>query len=257
VSETFDINPIGKPALPKLDGEVVLRADPDAAIDALLADLYLHANNCVRAFGDFHLAVGASPEVEPALRRLLYDPIYRDFPWARTRLWMAEEVAVAPEDARARWPRLRDTIVEQSGIPPEQAHRIEIEDPDACSRYAGTLREFLEWRPKGHDRLDFVLVGLGEGGEIGGLGGEALSSEDLVASWVNPSGHTVVSLTARFLSVSRCVAVLAAGGVCKPALARWVRKRGWSADGGECVPATEVRRWYVDHAACEGAGAVR
>jgi hypothetical protein len=42
---------------PKLWGTVDVRHDREDVYDALAADLMLHATNCVRTFGDFHLAV--------------------------------------------------------------------------------------------------------------------------------------------------------------------------------------------------------
>src|SRR6185436_4848889 len=102
---------------PRLPGHVTIRPDTDQLIDALLADLLIHSRNCVRAFGDFHLAISATEEAEPYLRRLMYDLNYRDFPWIRTRVWMVDEAPVGPDDPQSRYARLRDLVLEQSGIP--------------------------------------------------------------------------------------------------------------------------------------------
>ena len=88
VSLTMEVGPVTNPLNasgdPRLPGRSVRRPSVDSATDALLADLFIHATNCVRAFGDFHLAVSAGEEIEPALMRLMYDPGFREFPWTRT-----------------------------------------------------------------------------------------------------------------------------------------------------------------------------
>jgi len=160
-----EIIPVG-PALapPRLPGRVVMRDSADVAIDAMLADMYIHATNCVRAFGDFQFAVSATPESEAALMRLMYDPSFREFPWGRTRLWMVDEVDVPPEDPRHRATRLTETIIACSGIPENQCHLLGFSP--GLGEYEKLLREHLGWREKGHDRLDFILLTLDEAGRL-------------------------------------------------------------------------------------------
>lgn len=250
----IELSPITEPAAPKLPGVVVVRSDADAVIDALLADLFIHAGNCVRAFGDFHFAVSASPEVEPALRRLMYDLSYRDFPWSRTRVWMVEEVAVGDDDERQRWPGVRDLIAEVSGIPPEQAHRILAREPDAATRYEALLREHLGWREKGHDRLDFVLLPLQAGLAIGGVVAAAGADAPLVETR-GVESPARVAMTTRLVNSARLVALLAAGRALAPDVARLAalraaRQNDPNAPATLLSPRASELRWYVDHAAC-------
>lgn len=242
-----------RPATPRLRGEVVLRPDTDAVTDALLADLYLHAQNCVRTFGDFQFAVSGVAALEPVLRRLLFDLPYRDFPWSRTRLWQTEELAVQADDPAARWPRLRDLIVEQSGIPPEQAHAVGDIDPAAAARYADVLRNVLEWRAKGHDRPDFVLLHLDPSGAVGALAPD-VRDEDLCAA-TTLDAVPAVTLSPRIINASRCVAVLATG---EPSLAPLraieaalrANRADRSLPGLMLAPTGGDLRWYLDFAAC-------
>lgn len=244
----YDVAGATKPKPPRLRGETVVREDPDGLIDALLADLFIHAGNCVRTFGDFHFAVDAGPAVEPVLRRLLYEPSYREFPWGRTRVWMVREQRAAPTS----WEMIREMIVEQSGIPAEQAHAIDASTPDAADRYAALLREHLGWRTKGHDRLDVVLLALGDGGGVGGL---CWPCNDAAGALCSPRVEDV-GLTAAAINGARFVAVYAPGPTAARDLRRVEANLHKPRAEREAIPALALHptggelRWYIDHAAC-------
>ena len=146
---------------PNLPGEVIVSAQVDELIDGLCADLLTHARTCVRQFGDFHLALSGGSTPEPLYRRLMYDPRLRQFPWKKTQLWQVDERCVADDDDRRNWKMLRSILLDHSDIPPEQAHPMPVLACDGDSRYETALRDALEWRERGHDRLDFVLLGMG------------------------------------------------------------------------------------------------
>jgi len=90
-----------RPALP---GEVVRTRSVDELIDAIAANLVIHAENCVREFGDFHLALSGGSTPQPLYERLMYDPDYRRLPWRRTHLWIVDERRV-PLEHEARFAR--------------------------------------------------------------------------------------------------------------------------------------------------------
>ncbi|MBI1190281.1 MAG: hypothetical protein GC200_06315 [Tepidisphaera sp.] len=240
------------PRRPRLSGEVMIRKDADAAIDALLADLYIHATNCVRAFGDFHLAASPAPALEPVLMRLMYDPPYREFPWSRTRLWLTDEAAIAPGQspgpAGPRWLALCDVMLEASGIPREQAHAIPFA-PDAAAQYSATLRETLGWRPPGQDRLDFVLLSLEPDGSLGPVGAWA-DDEQLLSTQPGAS----VGMGRRLINSSRFVAIFATGPERLPGVLAQEQATLRPTHPGSGVfvpmPAAGEARWYLDHAAC-------
>ncbi len=252
----IDVVPKEDVITPRLPGAVVVRTDADAVVDALLADLLIHARNCVRAFGDFHLAISATPEAEPYLRRLLYDISYRDFPWIRTRVWMVDEECVPLDDPECRYSRLRDLVLEQSGIPKEQLHRVDAMSSAAVEAYEAELRQHLGWREKGHDRLDFVLLTLGEHGEIAGF--ESAEQAEaapgaLVQAVMEERGGSPcrVSLTMEFINASRVVAVIADGEAHKQVIANLPTPTAKDKPARGLQPMAGELRWYVDHAACQ------
>jgi 6-phosphogluconolactonase/glucosamine-6-phosphate isomerase/deaminase len=228
---------VSAPTAPRMPGFTILRESADDAIDALCADLYLHALNCTRTFGDFHCAVSGEPAVEPILRRLMLDPSLREFPWHRTHLWQVEELVVPRDSADSRWTVLRDMLIEPSDIPRPQVHAMHIERSDVVLRYERDLRETLGWREKGHDRLDYCLLGPSSLEIPDDPGQDTLVTEDESVSPVR------VTLARRTIAAARLVACLLTGSEARAKVQRLSReRREWpmKTTGGET-------RWYVDH----------
>lgn len=250
---------------PRLPGGVVVRDSPDEVIDAMLADFYLHASSCVRTFGDFQLAISATPAGEQMLRRLMYDLSYRDFPWARTRLWVVDDLFVASQDERRRSRTILETIVSQSDLPSSQFHPMPASDEhvsvvDAANAYAGTLREVLGWREKGHDRLDYVYLPMSRGGSLAGWRGAMCDgSERLVECHEDEGDEPSLSLTMPFLNAARFVAVYAVGEGLASDLARLDHRREprpTEMPAAHLKPLAGELRWYLDRAACGQAAGV-
>ena len=248
-------------ARPRLPGRVVARHCTDELLDAVAFDLLVHAANCTREFGDFHLALSGGRTPLPLYERLMYDPRFRAFPWRRTHLWVVDERCVPFEDERSNFARLKETIVDHSDIPPEQVHPMLAAMPDAAARYERELREALGWRAKGHDRLDFVLLGMGADGHTASIfpGSPALDSPDRLAMDV-PAPTTAspavprCTLTMRAINAARFVAALVTGADKADMLVRVAE----GASPAE-VPIAGVRpaagelRWFLDAAACGAA----
>lgn len=253
----FSLEP--EPEAPPLPGTVIVRRDDEDLHSALAADLMIHAQNCVRSFGDFHLALSGGGSPLPFYTRLMVDPAYRGLPWKRTHLWIVDERRVPAEDDRSNFKHIAELLVDHSGIPLEQVHPIEAMREDADAHYESVLRETLGWRERGHDRLDFVLLGMGSDGHTASLfpRSPALEARDRLVL-IN-KGPTVtpperVTMTLPLINGARFVAVLVKGGSKRGALARAADEResareipirGVSPVGG-------VLRWYVDWGACGG-----
>lgn len=276
MDETYELTPA--PAAPRLPGAVVMREDVEATIGALAADMMVHALNCVRVFGAFHLALSGGTTPFPLYTRLMIDPMFRHFPWTRTHVWMVDERRVSEDDERSNFKMIRETIGAHSGIPEEQLHPMPALAPDADLAYQRELRESLGWREKGHDRLDFVLLGMGSDGHTASLfprsaalladlhdgvpraaGLRGPDEPDLVrinsGQGVTPPDR--VTLTLPMINASRFVAVLVTGASKRPVVERIIAAEaaGHNAAPIADLPILGVRpmagelRWYIDPAA--------
>jgi 6-phosphogluconolactonase len=274
MSDTYELAPL--PAKPELPGEAVVRDTVDDLVDAVAADLYVHANNCVRAFGSFHLALSGGSTPVPLYRRLMYDPNYRDLPWAKTHLWIVDERRVPFQDDRSNFKLINELIGDHSGIPAEQVHPIFALAPDADLEYERVLREELGWRERGQDRLDFVLLGMGADGHTASLfprspalRDELARPEDQRLVRINEGENVTppdrVTMTLRLINASRLLAVMVTGESKRPMLERvvasWRRRRGAGVPGASAQeiedlpvlglsPVGGELRWYLDLPAC-------
>jgi len=256
---TFDLEQEAAP--PDLPGRVTVRADAHDVHTVLAADLMVHANNCVRSFGDFHLALSGGSTPMPFYERLMVDPAFRAFPWKRTHLWLVDERCVPESDDRSNFRHISEILVEHSDIPPAQVHAVRAHEDDAAERYELELREILEWREPGHDRLDFILLGMGDDGHTASLfpGSPALGARERLV--VRNEGPTVtppprVTMTYGLINASRFIAVLVTG----EKKAAMLRRVASEKDGPGELPILGVRpvggegagdfAWYLDAGAC-------
>ncbi|MEL6497664.1 MAG: 6-phosphogluconolactonase [Planctomycetota bacterium] len=252
MSQPYELEPIAEtPAAPP---GVIVKPAPEEALEAAATDLFLHAMNCVRAFGDFNLALSGGRTPVRLYQMLMLDPQYRAFPWSRTHLWVAAEKAQGPDRGSAS-ALLRDLIAQHSGLPREQFHPVDIEaGPNA---YARLLRETLGWREPGHDRLDYVLLGLGEAGSTAGLQRITDVDSERLFHAAGDGESAWHGLGIRAINAARLIAVLALGSGKHTAVKRAI--------GGESRPERKEHpidhidpvggelRWYVDKAALSGA----
>lgn len=245
------------PAAPALPGAVVVAATADELIDKLAADLVIHAINCVRQFGDFHLALSGGSTPEPLYERLMYDPNYRRLPWRRTHLWIVDERCVPFEDEQSNYRMIHETIVDHADIPPDQVHPIPVGSDTPDVEYEKELREALGWRERGQDRLDYVLLGMGTDGHTASLfpATEPLSEANrLVRLNFTDSAepHERVTLTFPTINASRFIAVLITGEK-KASVIERLATGNASVDDlpiKGVQPINGELRWYLDSAAC-------
>lgn len=273
--EPYALQP--QPTPPKLPGKVVMAPTPDELIDVIAADLMAHAINCVRTFGDFHIALSGGSTPFPLYERLMIDPMYRELPWRRTHLWIVDERRVPFDHEKSNWRQINEIIVEHSGIPAEQVHPMRVMEPDCDVQYEKELRATLGWRERGQDRLDFALLGMGDDGHTASLfpHSPALSGVApgdgktprfvLINSGPKVTPPDRVTMTYHLLNAARFIAVLTVGQKKQPMLRRVAAAAGGVGVGSAgpetpadlpilgIKPLAGELRWYVDYAAAGGA----
>ncbi|MEM1165467.1 MAG: 6-phosphogluconolactonase [Planctomycetota bacterium] len=247
------------PPTPALPGEVITRPDAEALHGALGADLLVHAENCVRRFGDFHLAVSGGSTPMPFYRRLMVDPAFRHLPWTRTHLWIVDERRVPFDDERSNFAAIDGLLGTHADMPEGNVHPMLATRDDAADHYERELREHLAWREKGHDRLDFVLLGMGGDAHTASLfpRSPALGAPDDRFVVINDGPAVTppdrVTMTYTLINAARFIAVLVTGEGKRDTIATIAAA---DASAHEDLPILGVKpvggslRWYLDHAAC-------
>lgn len=136
---------------PDLPGRVVVRHEPGAAIDALAAEIFVRACDCVRAFGDFHLVLSPGSAGRSICSALLLDPLCRELPWNRAHVWVSHAGGHAPDDG---YEHFAEALVGHSGILEGNIH-----DPSGgAPAYQDELQQALAWREPGQDRPDVIVA---------------------------------------------------------------------------------------------------
>ena len=248
---TYDLidDRVTAPALP---GRAIAAPDFDRLIDTIAADLVIHAENCVRQFGDFHLVLTGGDIPLPLYTRLMVDPNYRRLPWRRTHLWVTSDSTGPDEPA---FTTVRDTIADHADIPAEQVHPILPHGDDPAGAYEAELTEALSWREKGQDRLDYVLLIPAPDGVAPGL--RASAHARLVAAEV-AGDATTVALTLRPINAARFVSVLLTGAAYAPLVRRLTEPSAEKAPIARVSPINGELTWYLDADACaDGDSAAR
>lgn len=103
------------------------------------------------------LAGGSTPR---AVYRQL--ALIQGLPWEKVDIYFGDERAVPPGDLQSNYRMARESLLDAVPIPPAQVHRMPAERPDreaAADEYARRLPE----------RLDLVILGLGEDGHTASL----------------------------------------------------------------------------------------
>src|SRR5262249_6351174 len=149
-----------------------------------------------------------------------------------------------------------------SDIPAEQVHPMDATADDADTRYEKELKEVLAWREKGHDRLDYVILGMGPDGHTASLfpHSPALNARDrLGVINASPAGPPPdrVTMTYDLLNASRFLAVMVTGEKKRQTVGRVQEATRNSASSSvRELPILGIRplggelRWYLDAAAC-------
>ncbi|MSR29795.1 MAG: 6-phosphogluconolactonase [Phycisphaerales bacterium] len=246
----------GVASLPRLPGQVVVETDVHALFEALGARLVATAMDAVARWGDFHLALSGGSTPFPFYLSLMTDPRYRAMPWSRTHLWIVDERRVAFDDAKSNWRQISEIFVGHAGIPDSQIHPMMATAADAAAQYEGALRAALATRPALEQRLDFVLLGMGDNGHTASLFPETQVLDERERWVADCDGPTVtppprVTMTYPLINAARVVAVLVAG----KGKADMIHRVATGRDDFHAIPIKGIKPtrgelvWYLDAAA--------
>ncbi len=238
-TQSYDLDPIDAP--PELPGSVRVGLGIEETLDSIAADMFVQSSNCVNEFGDFHLALSHGLIQERLFMKLMVDPKYRSMPWGRTHLWSVCESAVPPghdEHSMTHWEQI---VVDAGGVPREQLHPMQAHLPSGATRYIQELTEHLEWRERGHDRLDFVLLGA----DLSLIAGVDDPADQLVSFL---ACQTKLVMTRRILNAARFIGVVGVGADGRNMVDSLVESNQSEQIG--LSPSSGVMRWYLDGYAC-------
>jgi 6-phosphogluconolactonase len=218
--------------------------DADAVADEAAAIIATDARIAVAARGRFIIAVsgGQTPWV------MLRDLADMEVPWDGVHVLQVDERVAPAGDPDRNLTHLRESLLQQAPLRPEQIHAMPVESEDlqgAVSSYAATLRE-VAGSPA---VLDLVHLGLGPDGHTASLvpGDPVLDVTDAAVALAGPyQGRRRMTLTYPVLNHARRVLWVVTGSEKASML---VRLR----DGDRSIPAGRVRQEHAlvlaDHAA--------
>jgi 6-phosphogluconolactonase len=210
--------------------------DPDSVASEAARFIAGEARRAVENHGSFVMAVSGGRTPWQMLRDLARE----DLPWSAVHVVQVDERIAPRGDSDRNLTHLKESLLEQAPLPPEQIHRMPVESSDlgaACAQYAHTLEKIAGSPPV----LDLVHLGLGPDGHTGSLvpGDPVRNIKDAdVALTGTYQGRRRMTLTYPILNRSREILWLVTGSEKAEILARLVAR-------DRSIPAGEVRD---DHA---------
>jgi 6-phosphogluconolactonase len=154
----------------------------------------------IRRKGFFAVALSGGKTPVPFYRSMA--ETRADLPWERTHLFLVDERFVPPDDPDSNFRLLKQTLLNNRQIPPENVHPVEAETPDpktSAERYERELIRFFKLSPGQTPCFDLILLGIGEDGHTASLfpGSPALTDEKrlTVSVFLNSVRHHRVTLT--------------------------------------------------------------
>lgn len=191
---------------------------------------------------------------------LLYSFLGEEFsnavPWEFVHIFWGDERCVPPDHPDSNYLGVKKNIIDKTGIPLMNVHRIKGEDEPLLEamRYSGEISTMLQVRDK-LPVFDLVLLGLGEDGHTASIFPDRmdlLDSGRICDVAVHPSsGQKRISLTGKVINNSEAVVFLVSGKK-KAELVKSILNQE---DGASRYPAFHIRPvygsldWYLDEEA--------
>jgi 6-phosphogluconolactonase len=189
--------------------EIKVFADADSVAREAAATVAAEARAAIAARGGFVMAVSGGRTPWLMLRALARE----DLPWDAVQIVQVDERVAPDGDPDRNLTRLRESLLGEKQLRPEQIHAMPVEAPDldmAAARYEMTLRRIAGSPPL----LDLVHLGLGPDGHTASLipGDPVLDVVDVdVALTEVYQGRRRMTLTYPILNRSRRVLWIVTG----------------------------------------------
>jgi len=210
----------------------------------------------VRAKGRFTVSLSGGSTPRGLYSRLAQDS--RDLPWGKIYFFWGDERHVPPDDKDSNYRMVRETLLSQAPIPPENVFRMHAEEADAArvaEQYEQVIKKFFALKAGELPRFDLVLLGLGPDGHTASLFPHSAALQErsrlVVANWVEKFQHYRLTFTAPVINNAAEVMFLVSGAE-KAAALRSVLKSDAPA---EAFPAKLIQPakgrliWLLDRAA--------
>jgi len=243
---------------------VDLEIQPTAALAAAAAARHflLAAESAIRSHGRFVVALSGGATPRAMYARLATESRDRALDWTRVTVLWGDERCVPPDHASSNYRMVREALLDLVPVSPANVHRIRGEDvpAHAAAAYEKVIRSVLRTpigppssRPG--ERIDLVLLGLGEDGHTASLFPGSAATHDRV-SWVRAEFVSTVSmwrisLTPAIINAAAEIVFLVSGGA-KAGIVRQVLQGPRQPDGlpAQLIAPTSGRVcWMLDRAA--------
>jgi 6-phosphogluconolactonase len=243
---------------------VDLEIQPTAALAAAAAARHFlcAAEAAIRSHGSFVVALSGGSTPRAMYARLATESQDAALDWTRVTVLWGDERCVPPDHASSNYRMVREALLDLVPVSPANVHRIRGEDlpAAAAAAYEEVIRGVLRTpigppssRPG--ERIDLVLLGLGEDGHTASLFPGSAATHDSV-SWVRAEFVSAVSmwrisLTPAIINAAAEIVFLVAGGA-KAGIVRQVLQgpRQPGALPAQLIAPTSGRVcWMLDRAA--------
>ena len=237
----------------RLKGDLSVFETPEEVAAAVADAFVTDAREAVAQRGAFYVALAGGTTPKAAYQLLAQEPRRSQVDWQRTHVFFGDERCVPPQSADSNYRMAAQALLEHTGIPQENVHRMHgEEDPlQAAADYAALLVELLGDSP----RFDLIMLGMGADGHTASLfpGADPHTDEEQLvrAPYVEKLAAQRITFTPVLLNNARHVLVATEGLAKAPALYAVLEGPYEPAVHPIQVLAPHEGRlsWYVDKAA--------
>jgi 6-phosphogluconolactonase len=224
--------------------ELIVVDDPAALAARAAQWIADRLRAAVTARGAFHVALAGGGTPRATHEQLAHEQ-YAGLPWERVHVYFGDERAVPPDHPDSNYRMARESLLSRVPIPAAQVHRMEAERADRDR----AARDYEAVLP---DRLDVIMLGMGEDGHTASLfpGAPSLGEKArrvlAIAQSPKPPPERL-TLTPRALAEARDTVVLSAGAGKADMLARVLQ----GPYDPKALPVQLAREgtWIIDRAA--------